>query len=138
VAVGATCHEPEKGPDFTKTSQDGYTFDTWWEAQTLARNIISGHTQVRKQSTNRGKSTCRLAVVLLDGLLQCPGSHIILGHTQVRGIILYDKACRLALVLRDELWQCRQPHQLRTHSGTIKQAGSFLSRWWLSCLCSAV
>ncbi|WIA30197.1 hypothetical protein OEZ86_000289 [Tetradesmus obliquus] len=50
VAVGATCHEPEKGPDFTKTSQDGYTFDTWWEAQTLARNIISGHTQVKPGS----------------------------------------------------------------------------------------
>jgi hypothetical protein len=46
--VGATCHEPEKGPDFTKTSQDGYTFDTWWEAQTLARNIIAGHTQVSR------------------------------------------------------------------------------------------
>jgi hypothetical protein len=54
VAVGATCHEPEKGPDFTKTSQDGYTFDTWWEAQTLARNIIAGHTQVKhgSQSTD--------------------------------------------------------------------------------------
>lgn len=47
VAVGAVCHEPDKGPDFTKTSHDGYTFDTWWEAQCLARDIISGHTKVR-------------------------------------------------------------------------------------------
>lgn len=55
VAVGVTSHKSDS-PDFTKTSQDGYTFDTWWEAQCLARDIISGHTQV-------GREGCMTAAV---------------------------------------------------------------------------
>lgn len=51
VAVGVTSHKTDS-PDFTKTSQDGYTFDTWWEAQCLARDIISGHTQVRPDKSS--------------------------------------------------------------------------------------
>jgi hypothetical protein len=35
-------------PDFTKTSQDGYTFDTFWEGRMLAKDIISKNTEARR------------------------------------------------------------------------------------------
>lgn len=51
VAIGVQTHQADKGPDFTKTSHDGYNFDTWWEAQCLARDIISGDTKVKSDSS---------------------------------------------------------------------------------------
>jgi hypothetical protein len=35
-------------PDFTKTSQDGYTFDTFWEGRMIAKDIINSHTETKR------------------------------------------------------------------------------------------
>jgi len=35
-------------PDFTKTSQDGYTFDTYWEGRMIAKDIVSKHTESKQ------------------------------------------------------------------------------------------
>jgi hypothetical protein len=34
-------------PDFTKTSQDGYTFDTFWEGRMIAKDIINADKEAR-------------------------------------------------------------------------------------------
>jgi hypothetical protein len=40
-------------PDFTKTSVDGYTFDTFWEGRMLAKDIINSHTETRRPHVRR-------------------------------------------------------------------------------------
>lgn len=40
-------------PDFTKTSQDGYTFDTFWEGRMIAKDIINSHTGTRRPHARR-------------------------------------------------------------------------------------
>lgn len=35
-------------PDFTKTSQDGYTFDTYWEGRMIAKDIVNKHTETKQ------------------------------------------------------------------------------------------
>jgi hypothetical protein len=42
-------------PDFTKTSQDGYTFDTFWEGRMIAKDIINNHTETKHPHARRNR-----------------------------------------------------------------------------------
>lgn len=42
-------------PDFTKTSQDGYTFDTFWEGRMIAKDIINSHTETKHPHARRNR-----------------------------------------------------------------------------------
>jgi hypothetical protein len=40
-------------PDFTKTSQDGYTFDHWWEGRMIAKDIVNNHSEAKPHTHTR-------------------------------------------------------------------------------------
>lgn len=42
-------------PDFTKTSQDGYTFDTYWEGRMIAKDVIKGHAEAKRSAQGATK-----------------------------------------------------------------------------------
>lgn len=49
-------------PDFTKTSGDGYTFDTFWEGRMLAKDIINSHTETRRPHVRRHRHDDNMSV----------------------------------------------------------------------------
>lgn len=74
VHVGVQTHQSES-PDFTKTSQDGYTFDIWWEARCMAKDIINGHTQVSKMCSGVVRQCSVASICIRRSLRQLHAHH---------------------------------------------------------------
>jgi hypothetical protein len=50
-------HAHRRETDFTTSSTDGYTFETFWETREIARDVIASHARAKERGSDAAGST---------------------------------------------------------------------------------